>query len=65
MNKDYKIRFDTNSNGDLNWFYPEKNVIKLKPGEVHTVKFYVKMTQMIIQQAQLLLMFHHLHSVYI
>ena len=43
VNKDYKIRFDTNSNGDLNWkFYPEKNVIKLKPGEVHTVKFYVE-----------------------
>tara|TARA_Y100000996_G_scaffold403957_1_gene377479 strand:- start:150 stop:701 length:552 start_codon:yes stop_codon:yes gene_type:complete len=43
INKDYKIRFDTNSNGKLNWkFYPEKNVIKLKPGEVHTVKFYVE-----------------------
>ena len=43
INQDYKIRFDTNSNGELDWkFYPEKNTIKLKPGEVHTVKFFVE-----------------------
>ena len=43
VNKDYKIRFDTNSNGALDWkFYPEKNTISLKPGEVHTVKFFVE-----------------------
>ena len=43
INKDYKIRFDTNSNGALDWkFYPEKNTISLKPGEVHTVKFFVE-----------------------
>ena len=43
INKNYKIRFDTNSNGALDWkFYPEKNTIDLKPGEVHTVKFYVE-----------------------
>ena len=43
INQDYKIRFDTNSNGSLDWkFYPEKNTINLKPGEVHTVKFYVE-----------------------
>ncbi len=41
INKDYKIRFDTNSNGALDWkFYPEKNTMSLKPGEVHTVKFF-------------------------
>ena len=43
INQDYKIRFDTNSNGALDWkFYPEKNTINLKPGEVHTVKFFVE-----------------------
>ena len=43
INQDYKIRFDTNSNGTLDWkFYPEKNTIKLRPGEVHTVKFFVE-----------------------
>ena len=43
INQDYKIRFDTNSNGALDWkFYPEKNTIKLRPGEVHTVKFFVE-----------------------
>tara|TARA_B100000886_G_C20408334_1_gene485853 strand:- start:30 stop:584 length:555 start_codon:yes stop_codon:yes gene_type:complete len=43
VDKDYKIRFDTNSNSQLDWaFYPEKNTLNLKPGEVHTVKFYVK-----------------------
>ena len=32
INQDYKIRFDTNSNGALDWkFYPE-NTIGLKPG---------------------------------
>ena len=43
INQNYKIRFDTNSNGALDWkFYPEKNTISLKPGEVHTVKFFVE-----------------------
>ena len=43
INKNYKIRFDTNSNGALDWkFYPEKNTLSLKPGEVHTVKFFVE-----------------------
>ena len=43
INQNYKIRFDTNSNGSLDWkFYPEKNTISLKPGEVHTVKFFVE-----------------------
>ena len=43
INQDYKIRFDTNSNGALDWkFYPEKNTISLKPGEVHTVKFFIE-----------------------
>ncbi len=43
INQDYKIRFDTNSNGALDWkFYPEKNTIRLRPGEVHTVKFFVE-----------------------
>ena len=43
INQDYKIRFDTNSNGALDWkFYPEKNTLNLKPGEIHTVKFFVE-----------------------
>jgi len=43
VNQDYKIRFDTNSNGNLDWkFYPEKNILKLKPGEIHNVNFFVE-----------------------
>ena len=43
INQDYKVRFDTNSNGDLAWkFYPEKNTLDLKPGQVHNVKFFVE-----------------------
>ena len=43
INQNYKIRFDTNSNSALDWkFYPEKNTLDLKPGEVHTVKFFVE-----------------------
>jgi len=43
IDKNYKIRFDTNSNGALDWkFYSEKKTMSLKPGEVHTVKFFVE-----------------------
>jgi len=43
INKDYKIRFDTNVNNQLNWkFYPENKTLNLKPGEVHNVKFFIK-----------------------
>ena len=43
VNQDYKMRFDTNINSTLDWkFYPEKNTLDLKPGEVHTVKFKVE-----------------------
>ena len=43
INQAYKIRFDTNLGNKLDWkFYPEKNTIDLKPGEVHTVKFNVE-----------------------
>ena len=43
INQDYKVRFDTNSNGNLAWkFYPEKNTLDLKPGQVHNVKFFVE-----------------------
>ena len=43
VDQNYKIRFDTNSNGSLAWkFYPEKNTLNLKPGEVHTIKFFVE-----------------------
>jgi cytochrome c oxidase assembly protein subunit 11 len=43
IDHDYKMRFDTNTNGLLDWkFYPEVNVLNLKPGEVHTVKFNVE-----------------------
>ena len=37
------MRFDTNINSTLNWnFNPEFKTLNLKPGEVHTVKFYVE-----------------------
>ena len=43
VDQNYKIRFDTNSNGSLAWkFYPEKNTLNLKPGEVHAIKFFVE-----------------------
>ena len=43
INQNFKMRFDTNSNTSLDWkFYPEKNTINLKPGEVHTVNFFVE-----------------------
>ena len=43
INQNYKIRFDTNSNSSLNWkFYPEKNTLSLRPGEVHNVNFFVE-----------------------
>ena len=39
----YKLRFDTNIGNQLEWnFFPEKNTLELKPGEVHNVKFYVQ-----------------------
>ena len=43
INKDYKMRFDTNINSTLDWkFTPEVKTLNLKPGEVHTVKFFVE-----------------------
>jgi cytochrome c oxidase assembly protein subunit 11 len=43
IDHNYKLRFDTNVHSTSNWkFYPEKNTIELKPGEVHTVKFNVE-----------------------
>jgi len=43
INQAYKIRFDTNLGNKLDWkFYPEKNILDLKPGEVHNVNFYVE-----------------------
>ena len=43
INQDYKMRFDTNTNGALAWkFNSELNTLSLKPGEVRTVKFNVK-----------------------
>jgi cytochrome c oxidase assembly protein subunit 11 len=43
IDHDYKMRFDTNINSELNWkFYPEINTVNIKPGEVHTVKFMVE-----------------------
>ena len=43
VNQDYKMRFDTNVHSTSDWnFFPEKNTIDLKPGEVHTVKFNVE-----------------------
>ena len=42
IDKNYKIRFDTNSNSQLDWaFYPEKNTLNLKPGEVHFTWFKI------------------------
>ena len=43
VNQNYKMRFDTNINGALDWkFYPEINTLDLKPGEIRTVKFNVQ-----------------------
>jgi len=43
VNQDYKMRFDTNINSTLDWkFTPEMKTLELKPGEVHTVKFFVE-----------------------
>jgi len=43
VNQAYKIRFDTNLGNKLDWkFYPEKNILDLKPGEVHNINFYVE-----------------------
>ena len=66
INQDYKIRFDTNSNGNLDWkFYPEKNTLKLKPGEITMLIFLLRIIQLNYPQVQQHLMFHPLHSVYI
>ena len=43
INQFYKIRFDTNVGSKLDWkFYPKKNTLDLKPGEVQNVNFYVQ-----------------------
>jgi cytochrome c oxidase assembly protein subunit 11 len=43
INQDYKMRFDTNINGALDWkFNSESNTLNLKPGEIRTVKFNVE-----------------------
>ena len=43
INQIYKLRFDTNIGNQLEWnFFPEKNTLELKPGEVKNVKFYVE-----------------------
>tara|TARA_B110000196_G_scaffold310861_1_gene314084 strand:+ start:40 stop:591 length:552 start_codon:yes stop_codon:yes gene_type:complete len=43
INQDYKMRFDTNINGALDWkFNSELNTLNLKPGEIRTVKFNVE-----------------------
>ena len=43
IDHNYKMRFDTNVHSTSDWkFYPEKNTLDLKPGEVHTVKFNVE-----------------------
>ena len=43
VNQVYKLRFDTNVGNQLEWdFFPEKNTLELKPGEVHNVKFNVQ-----------------------
>ena len=42
VDHNYKMRFDTNINGSLDWrFYPEINTVELKSGYIHTVKFNV------------------------
>ncbi len=43
VDRNYKMRFDTNTNSALDWrFYPEVNTLDLKPGEIRTVKFNVE-----------------------
>ena len=45
VNQIYNLRFDTNVGSNLDWkFYPEKNTIDLKPGEVKNVTFFVENT---------------------
>ena len=43
VDQNYSMRFDTNIHNTSDWrFYPEKNTIDLKPGEVQTVKFNIE-----------------------
>ena len=43
VDQKYSMRFDTNIHNTSDWiFYPEKNTINLKPGEVHSVKFKIE-----------------------
>ncbi len=43
VDQNYSMRFDTNIHNTSDWrFYPEKNTIDLKPGEVHSVKFNIE-----------------------
>ncbi len=43
VDQKYSMRFDTNIHNTSDWkFYPEKNTVDLKPGEVHTVKFNIE-----------------------
>ena len=66
INKDYKIRFDTNVNNQLNWkFYSENKTLNLKPGEVHNVKFFIKNISKEKHLELHLSMYHHLHLEYI
>ena len=60
------MRFDTNIHSTLDWkFFPEKNTLDLKPGEVHTVKFMLKIQTIKLHQEQHLLMFllQHLENI--
>jgi len=43
VDQKFSMRFDTNIHNTSEWqFYPEKNKIDLKPGEVHSVKFNIE-----------------------
>ena len=66
VNQDYKMRFDTNINSTLNWsFTPEIKTLSLKPGQVHTVKFYVENPNAQKTSGSACLMFHQLLLVFI
>ena len=46
-------------------FTLKKNDLKLKPGEIHNVNFFVENNSNQLSSVQQHLMFHPLHSVYI
>ncbi len=43
LSREVRVNFITNTNQGMNWeFWPEKGAIKVNPGTVHTVNFFVR-----------------------